>query len=107
MCSHSLTVRTLGFHPGSRGSIPRASTNICRDGGIGRRDRLKICYPFGCVGSIPTLGTKLNGVVVESVYTADLKSAGLRPCGFESRPSYFFVDFFGDMIYNSSITTKG
>ena len=27
-------------------------------------------------------------MVVESVYTADLKSAGLRPCGFESRPRY-------------------
>ncbi len=29
-----------------------------------------------------------TGAVVESVYTADLKSAGLRPCGFESRPRY-------------------
>ena len=57
ICSHRLTVRTLVFHTSNRGSIPRASTNICRDGGIGRRDRLKICYPFGCVGSIPTLGT--------------------------------------------------
>ena len=100
MCSHSLTVRTLGFHPGSRGSIPRASTNICRDGGIGRRDRLKICYPFGCVGSIPTLGTKLNGVVVESVYTADLKSADLRSCGFESRSRY---QILYTMIRGSSI----
>jgi hypothetical protein len=26
------------------------------------------------------------------VYTADLKSAGLRPCGFESRPSYKIAD---------------
>ena len=26
MRSHSLTVRTLGFHPGSRGSIPRETT---------------------------------------------------------------------------------
>ena len=81
MCSYRLTVRTLVFHAGNRGSIPRTSTNICRDGGIGRRDRLKICYPFGCVGSIPTLGTKLNGVVVESVYTADLKSAALSLAG--------------------------
>ena len=31
-CSHSLTVRTLGFHPGNRGSIPRASTKtLCWD----------------------------------------------------------------------------
>ena len=30
----------------------------------------------------------MNGAVVESVYTADLKSAGLRPCGFEPRPRY-------------------
>ena len=30
---------------------------ICRCVGIGRRDRLKICYPQGCVGSSPTTGT--------------------------------------------------
>ena len=30
---------------------------ICRRVGIGRRGRLKICYPFGCVGSSPTAGT--------------------------------------------------
>lgn len=28
-----------------------------RDGETGRRARLKISYPPGCVGSIPTLGT--------------------------------------------------
>lgn len=34
----------------------------CRRVGIGRRDRLKICYPQGCVGPSPTAGTilKLN-----------------------------------------------
>ncbi len=31
----------------------------CRCVGIGRRDRLKICYPRGCVGSSPTTGTKI------------------------------------------------
>ena len=29
----------------------------CRCVGIGRRDRLKICYPQGCVGSSPTTGS--------------------------------------------------
>ena len=33
---------------------------ISRCVGIGRRDRLKICYPQGCVGSSPTTGTRLN-----------------------------------------------
>ena len=31
---------------------------------------------------------ELNGAVVESVYTADLKSAAMLACGFESRPRY-------------------
>ena len=31
---------------------------------------------------------KLNGAVVESVYTADLKSAAIKVCGFEPRPRY-------------------
>ena len=30
----------------------------------------------------------MNGAVVESVYTADSKSAAPRACGFESRPRY-------------------
>ena len=30
----------------------------------------------------------MNGAVVESVYTADSKSAASRACGFESRPRY-------------------
>ena len=30
----------------------------CLCGGIGRRDRLKICCPQGRVGSSPTRGTK-------------------------------------------------
>ena len=33
---------------------------MCPDGGIGRRNRLKICYPYGCVGSSPTPGTILK-----------------------------------------------
>ena len=32
----------------------------CRCVGIGRRDRLKICYPQGCVGSSPTTGTRIQ-----------------------------------------------
>lgn len=32
----------------------------CRRVGIGRRDRLKICYPQGCVGPSPTAGTILK-----------------------------------------------
>ena len=31
---------------------------ICRRVGIGRRDRLKICYPQGCMGSSPIAGSK-------------------------------------------------
>ena len=35
-----------------------------RCGGLGRRDRLKIYYPKGCVGSTPSVGTnKINGSV--------------------------------------------
>jgi hypothetical protein len=33
---------------------------ICRSGGIGRRARLKIVYPEGYEGSIPSFGTHLN-----------------------------------------------
>lgn len=33
---------------------------LCLCGGTGRRDRLKICFPLGSVGSSPTRGTKFN-----------------------------------------------
>lgn len=32
----------------------------CPCGGTGRRDRLKICCPLGCAGSIPAKGTTLE-----------------------------------------------
>ena len=32
----------------------------CLCGGTGRRDRLKICCPLGCAGSIPARGTILE-----------------------------------------------
>lgn len=32
----------------------------CPHGGTGRRARLKILFPYGSVGSIPTVGTKMN-----------------------------------------------
>ena len=35
------------------------SVSIGRCVGIGRRGRLKICYPQGCVGSSPTTGTTI------------------------------------------------
>ena len=42
------------------------SYSVSRCGGIGRRARLKIWYPKGCVGSTPSIGTNRsrNGVVV-------------------------------------------
>ena len=36
------------------------SGKICRCGGIGRHDRLKICFSLESVGSTPTIGTNFN-----------------------------------------------
>jgi len=43
------------------------------------------------VGSNPTLTT--NRDVAELVYATDLKSVGLRPCGFESHHPDFVIKF--------------
>lgn len=50
---------------------------LCPDGGIGRRDGLKIRYPKGCVGSSPTPGTKTSskaGEVLNAVIDRRLRS---------------------------------
>ena len=52
-----------------------------------------------CRVAIPAVQNRpkgMNGAVVESVYTADLKSAGLRPCGFEPRPRYQKLEKIND-----------
>ena len=55
---------------------------ICRCVGIGRRDRLKICYPQGCVGSSPTAGTIVTGSTITvlpiSIYTRKVPVEGLE-----------------------------
>ena len=45
----------------------------------GRRGRLKIYYPFGCMGSSPIFPTRIlkYGVVLELAYKQDLKSCAL------------------------------
>ena len=57
--SYRLSVRTLGFHPGKRGSIPRSSSKICArsimDNTLG--------YELSNGGSIPSGRTKYSSIV--------------------------------------------
>ena len=46
---------SLTMHPSL--VILLVARKTCRSGGIGRRARLKIVYPEGCEGSIPSFGT--------------------------------------------------
>lgn len=50
----------------SHRNCTRIATKIqerSRSGGIGIRDRLKICWPQGLVGSSPTFGTQLKNML--------------------------------------------
>ena len=57
----------MGYRIG--GMIPSDPLNGCRRGGIGRRDRLRICYPLGCGGSNPLVGTDRVGLRIEGLWT--------------------------------------
>ena len=56
---------------------------LWRGGQAVRQESAKLLY----AGAIPAHASNLASVL-ELVYRADLKSAGLRPCGFESHPRH-------------------
>ena len=58
---------------------------ICPCGGIGRRDRLKICYLKRCVGSSPTMGTSPRDGIGRHVA---LRMLCRKACGFKSHRGY-------------------
>lgn len=77
---HSLVVRTLGFHPGSRGSTPRggaffavSSNGKTRVFGTRYRGSNPCTAAFGVI----TIAS-IHARVVELVYTVDLKSTGYK-----------------------------
>ena len=50
-------------------------------GEIGRRSRLKICFPQGSVGSSPAVRTRLNRVTVAYLGAAPPIPSGRAACG--------------------------
>ncbi len=70
--------------------IPSGTARLrCPCGGIGRRDRLKICCPQGRAGSSPARGTNLFNAIGHFSEGGDLDRA--RPmCNFGEMESGFF-----------------